>query len=108
MSLCFTRIEKGKGKKKLKETQKRGNSNGRVIAGSRIGFSNGAWLGIVNPFELEFNHCENSELIDKDRGGLKEDSLVSFPSQSHHHSTTQIKQLFLRLPPAGSASGVQT
>lgn len=45
-------------KKPERDKERGGNSDGRAIAGSRIGSSNGAVLAIVNPFSLEFNHHE--------------------------------------------------
>lgn len=57
MPLFLTGIGKGRAKKKTERDKERGgNRDGKVIAGSRIGFSNGAGLAIVNPFTLEFNH----------------------------------------------------
>lgn len=70
------KARKGERKKLERHKERRGNRDGRRIAGSTIGFSNGAGLAIVNPFALEFNHHKNSELIEEERGGQSGERIV--------------------------------
>lgn len=82
---------------------KRGNWDRRGIAGSTIVLNNDTGLAIVSPFAFEFNQHKTGAHRKREREGWKEEWEIA-----HYHWTSEIKCLFLLLPPVGLASGVQT